>query len=72
MSRIGKKAVDLPSGVTASMSGQTIEIINTDAEGRLILADALALADADAPELILDRATGVRADNVRADRKSVV
>jgi leucyl aminopeptidase len=35
----------------------TVEIGNTDAEGRLILADALALADEEAPELIVDMAT---------------
>jgi len=35
----------------------TVEIGNTDAEGRLILADALALADEEAPELVVDMAT---------------
>ena len=34
-----------------------VEIGNTDAEGRLILADALALADEEAPELLIDYAT---------------
>ena len=38
-------------------SGQTVEIGNTDAEGRLILADALTLADEESPELVLDMAT---------------
>ena len=41
----------------ASRAGLTVEIGNTDAEGRLILADALALADAEAPDLILDFST---------------
>jgi leucyl aminopeptidase len=46
-----------PGDVLPSRSGQTVEIGNTDAEGRLILADALALADEEKPELILDMAT---------------
>ena len=40
-----------------AMSGQTIEVINTDAEGRLVLADALALADEGDPALIISMAT---------------
>jgi leucyl aminopeptidase len=46
-----------PGDVFKSRKGLTVEIGNTDAEGRLILADALALADEDAPELLLDIAT---------------
>ncbi|MCJ2076770.1 leucyl aminopeptidase family protein [Methylobacterium sp. E-016] len=46
-----------PGDVIRSRAGLTVEIGNTDAEGRLILADALALADADAPELLIDFAT---------------
>ena len=46
-----------PGDVLASRKGLTIEIGNTDAEGRLILADALARADEEAPELIIDLAT---------------
>jgi leucyl aminopeptidase len=46
-----------PRDVYRSRKGITVEIGNTDAEGRLILADALALADEDAPELIADMAT---------------
>ncbi len=46
-----------PGDVLRSRAGLSVEIGNTDAEGRLILADALALADADAPELILDFST---------------
>ena len=46
-----------PGDVLMSRKGLSVEIGNTDAEGRLILADALALADADAPELMLDFAT---------------
>jgi len=46
-----------PSDVVRSRKGLTVEIGDTDAEGRLILADALALADEDAPDLVVDFAT---------------
>ncbi len=46
-----------PGDVLRSRKGLTVEIGNTDAEGRLILADALALADEENPELIVDFAT---------------
>jgi leucyl aminopeptidase len=46
-----------PRDIYTSRKGITVEIGNTDAEGRLILADALALADEDKPELIADFAT---------------
>jgi leucyl aminopeptidase len=46
-----------PLDVYRTRKGTTVEIGNTDAEGRLILADALALADEDKPELIVDMAT---------------
>ena len=46
-----------PGDVIVSRKGISVEIGNTDAEGRLILADALALADDDAPELMFDFAT---------------
>ena len=46
-----------PLDVYKSRKGITVEIGNTDAEGRLVLADALALADEEAPELIADLAT---------------
>jgi leucyl aminopeptidase len=46
-----------PRDVYRSRKGITVEIGNTDAEGRLILADALALADEEEPELIADMAT---------------
>jgi leucyl aminopeptidase len=46
-----------PRDVYRSRKGITVEIGNTDAEGRLILADAIALADEDEPELIADMAT---------------
>ncbi|HMK79688.1 MAG TPA: leucyl aminopeptidase family protein [Xanthobacteraceae bacterium] len=46
-----------PLDVYRSRKGITVEIGNTDAEGRLVLADALALADEEAPALIVDLAT---------------
>ncbi|UMY18997.1 leucyl aminopeptidase family protein [Methylobacterium organophilum] len=46
-----------PGDVIRSSAGLSVEIGNTDAEGRLILADALALADAEAPDLLIDFAT---------------
>jgi leucyl aminopeptidase len=46
-----------PSDVFPSRKGLTIEIGNTDAEGRLVLADALAEADDEAPDLLIDIAT---------------
>ncbi len=46
-----------PGDVLRSRKGLTVEIGNTDAEGRLILADALALADEEAPDLLIDLAT---------------
>jgi leucyl aminopeptidase len=46
-----------PGDVLRSRKGITVEIGNTDAEGRLILADALALADEEAPEIVVDFAT---------------
>jgi len=46
-----------PLDVYRSRKGLTVEIGNTDAEGRLVLADALALADEEVPELVVDLAT---------------
>ena len=46
-----------PGDILPSRKGITVEIGNTDAEGRLILADALALADEESPELLVDFAT---------------
>jgi leucyl aminopeptidase len=46
-----------PGDVVTSMSGQTIEVLNTDAEGRLILADALTYAERYDPEAVVDVAT---------------
>ncbi len=46
-----------PGDVLTSMSGQTIEVLNTDAEGRLILADALSYAERFKPRAVVDIAT---------------
>lgn len=46
-----------PSDVVTSMSGQTIEVLNTDAEGRLILCDALTYAARFKPRAVIDIAT---------------
>jgi len=46
-----------PADIFKSLDGKTVEIINTDAEGRLILADALAYARTLEPDLLIDNAT---------------
>jgi leucyl aminopeptidase len=54
--RIGPAAT-IPQDVVRAYNGTTIQIIHTDAEGRLVLADALALAAARRPRAIIDYAT---------------
>ncbi|MDR3389281.1 MAG: leucyl aminopeptidase [Rudaea sp.] len=46
-----------PSDVVTTMSGQTVEVLNTDAEGRLILCDALTFVQKYNPQVIIDAAT---------------
>jgi leucyl aminopeptidase len=46
-----------PSDVLTTRNGRTVEVLNTDAEGRLVLADALAVASEANPDLIIDVAT---------------
>ena len=46
-----------PGDIITSMSGQTVEILNTDAEGRLILCDALTYAESYEPAAVIDIAT---------------
>jgi len=46
-----------PGDIVTSMSGQTIEVLNTDAEGRLILCDALTYSERFKPEIVIDVAT---------------
>ena len=50
-------AASKPGDIVTSMSGQTIEILNTDAEGRLILCDALTYAEKFDPKTVIDTAT---------------
>ncbi len=46
-----------PGDVITMMNGMTVEVLNTDAEGRMVLADALTYADRLKPELVIDLAT---------------
>lgn len=46
-----------PEDIVTTLSGQTIEILNTDAEGRLVLSDALTYAERYKPEVVIDIAT---------------
>jgi leucyl aminopeptidase len=46
-----------PGDIVTSMSGQTIEVLNTDAEGRLILCDALTYSERFNPAIVIDMAT---------------
>ena len=46
-----------PGDVVTTLSGQTVEILNTDAEGRLILCDAIAYAERRDPDTVIDIAT---------------
>ncbi len=50
-------AATKPGDVVTSLSGQTVEILNTDAEGRLILCDALTYVERFEPEVVIDIAT---------------
>ncbi|MHA1378680.1 MAG: leucyl aminopeptidase [Candidatus Helarchaeota archaeon] len=53
----GGRDPNLPGDIITSRKGKTIEILNTDAEGRLILADALDLANEFKPKVVIDIAT---------------
>ena len=46
-----------PGDILTTMSGQTVEVLNTDAEGRLVLCDALTYVERFDPELVIDIAT---------------
>jgi leucyl aminopeptidase len=50
-------AATRPGDIVTTMSGQTVEILNTDAEGRLILCDALTYAEKFGPDAVVDIAT---------------
>jgi leucyl aminopeptidase len=53
-----------PSDVITIYGGRTVEVLNTDAEGRLVLADALAAASEEKPDVIVDAATLTGAQQV--------
>jgi leucyl aminopeptidase len=53
-----------PSDVITIYGGKTVEVLNTDAEGRLVLADALARSEVDGPSLLVDVATLTGAQTV--------
>ena len=50
-------AASRPGDIVTTMSGQTVEILNTDAEGRLILCDAITYAERYQPDVVIDIAT---------------
>lgn len=50
-------AASKPGDIYTSMSGQSVEVLNTDAEGRLVLCDALTYADRFEPDVVVDIAT---------------
>ncbi|MEY3278102.1 MAG: putative cytosol aminopeptidase [Actinomycetota bacterium] len=58
-----------PGDVVTAYGGRTVEVLNTDAEGRLVLMDALVRAQEDAPDLIVDVATLTGAAVVALGRK---
>jgi leucyl aminopeptidase len=58
-----------PSDVITIYGGTTVEVLNTDAEGRLILADALARAGSEAPDIIVDIATLTGAQVIALGRR---
>ena len=58
-----------PGDVLTMRNGKTVEVLNTDAEGRLILADALSLASEEEPDAIIDLATLTGAVRRRARRQ---
>lgn len=53
-----------PSDIVTSMSGKTVEILNTDAEGRLVLCDALSYVERFSPRVVIDIATLTGASTV--------
>ena len=53
-----------PSDVIKTRSGKTVQVLNTDAEGRLVLCDALTEADSENPDMIIDMATLTGASRV--------
>ena len=60
------------SDVITMYGGKTVEVMNTDAEGRIVMADALVRASQDAPDVLLDVATLTGAQVLALDRLSAV
>jgi leucyl aminopeptidase len=63
-------AAQRPSDIITIYGGKTVEVLNTDAEGRLVMADALARAGADSPDLVVDIATLTGAATVALGRRT--
>lgn len=61
-----------PGDILTSMNGKTVEVLNTDAEGRLVLADALTYAERYKPRLVIDVATLTGAAIVVAGKRASV
>jgi leucyl aminopeptidase len=59
-----------PGDVLTMYGGRTVEVLNTDAEGRLVLADALVRAQEDEPDLIVDIATLTGAASIALGRRT--
>jgi leucyl aminopeptidase len=62
----------VPGDVITTMDGTTIEVLNTDAEGRLLLADALSYAKKYDPELVIDLATLTGAASIIAGSQGII
>jgi leucyl aminopeptidase len=60
-----------PSDVISIYGGKTVEVLNTDAEGRLVMADALVRSAADNPDLVLDVATLTGAQTVALGKRTM-
>jgi leucyl aminopeptidase len=63
-------AAQRPSDIITIYGGKTVEVLNTDAEGRLVLADGLARSGADNPDLLVDIATLTGAATVALGRRT--
>ncbi len=63
-------AAQRPSDIITIYGGKTVEVLNTDAEGRLVLADGLARSGADKPDLLVDIATLTGAATVALGRRT--
>jgi leucyl aminopeptidase len=63
-------AAQRPSDVITIYGGKTVEVLNTDAEGRLVMADVLARSAADNPDLVVDIATLTGAQTVALGKRT--